>query len=67
MATQKLLLLPGDGIGPDVMAEVKTIVAFMNEAGLASFETEEDLVGGCAYDAHGVSITDDGDGQGGGG
>jgi 3-isopropylmalate dehydrogenase len=58
MATHKLLLLPGDGIGPDIMAEVKAVIAFLNEAGLASFETEEDLVGGAAYDAHGVSITD---------
>jgi 3-isopropylmalate dehydrogenase len=59
MASQKLLLLPGDGIGPDIMTEVKAIIAFINEAGLASFETEENLVGGAAYDAHGVSITDD--------
>jgi 3-isopropylmalate dehydrogenase len=58
MAMHKLLLLPGDGIGPDIMAEVKALIAFLNEAGLASFETEEDLVGGAAYDAHGVSITD---------
>jgi 3-isopropylmalate dehydrogenase len=59
MATQKLLLLPGDGIGPETMAEVKAIVIFLNEAGLGSFEMEEDLVGGSAYDAHGVSITDE--------
>jgi 3-isopropylmalate dehydrogenase len=58
MATYKLLLLPGDGIGPDVMAQVRNLIAFMNEAGLGSFETEEELVGGSAYDAHGVSITD---------
>jgi 3-isopropylmalate dehydrogenase len=58
MATQKLLLLPGDGIGPETMAEVKSVVTFLNEAGLGSFEMEEDLVGGSAYDAHGVSITD---------
>ena len=32
---QNLLLLPGDGIGPEVMAEVKAVIAFMNEAGLA--------------------------------
>jgi 3-isopropylmalate dehydrogenase len=57
--TQNLLLLPGDGIGPEAMAEVKAIIAFMNEAGLAAFETDEDVVGGTAYDAHGVAITDD--------
>jgi 3-isopropylmalate dehydrogenase len=58
--THKLLLLPGDGIGPEAMAEVKAIVAFMNEAGLAAFETEEDLVGGAAYDAHGAPISEAG-------
>ena len=57
--THKLLLLPGDGIGPEAMAEVKAIIAFMNDAGLAAFETEEDLVGGAAYDAHRVAITED--------
>ncbi len=57
--TYKLLLLPGDGIGPEIMNEVKEILAFINEAGLASFETEEDLVGGAAYDAHGVAMTED--------
>src|ERR1700687_988465 len=59
MATQKLLLLPGDGIGPEVMAEVKRVIAFMNAHGLGSFETEEALVGGCCYDAYGVAITED--------
>jgi 3-isopropylmalate dehydrogenase len=54
----KLLLLPGDGIGPETMAEVKALIAFMNEAALGDFETEEDQVGGAAYDAHGVAITD---------
>jgi 3-isopropylmalate dehydrogenase len=55
---QKLLLLPGDGIGPEVMAEVKTIIAFMNGEGLGDFVLDEDLAGGAAYDAHGVAITD---------
>ena len=45
MATHKLLLLPGDGIGPEAMAEVEKLIACMNGAG-AGFETEEDLVGG---------------------
>jgi 3-isopropylmalate dehydrogenase len=58
MATHKLLLLAGDGIGPEVMAEVKRVIAFFNTKGPHGFETEEGLVGGCAYDAHGVAITD---------
>ena len=58
MATHKLLLLPGDGIGPEVMGEVKKLIAWMNSHGMGTFETEEGLVGGCCYDAHKVSITD---------
>jgi len=57
--TYRLLLLPGDGIGPETMAEVKAIIAVINEAGLAEFETDEDLVGGAAYDAHGVAISEE--------
>src|ERR687888_76910 len=58
MATLKLLLLPGDGIGPEVMAEVKKLIAWMNKRGPNRFDTDEGLVGGCCYDAHGVSITE---------
>jgi 3-isopropylmalate dehydrogenase len=55
---KKLLLLPGDGIGPEVMAEVKKIIVWMNESMNHSLEIEEALVGGAAYDAHGTSLTD---------
>jgi 3-isopropylmalate dehydrogenase len=59
MATHKLLLLPGDGIGPEVMTEVKRLIDWLNAEGIAKFETEQGLVGGSAYDAHKVSITDE--------
>src|SRR6187455_3388522 len=59
MATMNLLLLPGDGIGPEVMTEVKKLMAWMNAHGMGTFETEEGLCGGCAYDAHGVAVTDE--------
>src|SRR5271154_5067274 len=58
MATQKLLLLPGDGIGPEVMGEVKRLIGWINAQGIAHFETEEGLVGGAAYDASKQSVTD---------
>ena len=58
MSSQKLLLLPGDGIGVEAMAEAKAVIAFMNEAGLGKFEIDEDLVGGASLDAHGVPITE---------
>jgi 3-isopropylmalate dehydrogenase len=59
MATHKLLLLPGDGIGPEVMAEVERLIGWLNAEGIARFETEKGLVGGAAYDAHKVSISED--------
>ena len=59
MATHKLLLLPGDGIGPEVMAEVKKLIAWLGKTGAASFEIEEDLGGGCAFDTGGAPISED--------
>jgi 3-isopropylmalate dehydrogenase len=59
MATRKLLLLPGDGIGPEVMAEVRRLLGFLARSGIASFEIEEGLVGGGCYDAHKVSVTEE--------
>jgi len=58
MTTNRLLLLPGDGIGPEVMAEVRRVIAWLGKAGRAQFEVQEELVGGCAYDAHGEAISD---------
>ncbi|MDR4306939.1 3-isopropylmalate dehydrogenase [Chelatococcus sambhunathii] len=58
MTTKNILLLAGDGIGPEVMGEVKKILALIESKGLLSFQIDEDLVGGCAYDAHGVAISD---------
>jgi 3-isopropylmalate dehydrogenase len=58
MPTHKLLLLPGDGIGPEVMAEVKRLIGWLNAEGIVHFETEQGLVGGSAYDADKVAITD---------
>ena len=58
--TYKLLLLPGDGIGVETMAEVERLLAFFNKtSNKAKFETTSDLVGGSAYDKHGVSITEE--------
>ena len=53
-----LLLLPGDGIGPEVMAEVERVIAFFN-AKLKRFATETALVGGAAIDAHGTPLPAD--------
>ena len=58
MPAYKLLLLPGDGIGPEITAEAEKILAVLNAAGIARFETERGLVGGAAYDAHGTAISE---------
>ncbi|OQW50156.1 3-isopropylmalate dehydrogenase [Candidatus Raskinella chloraquaticus] len=58
MANFKLLLLPGDGIGPEVMGQAEAIVSFLDKQGIVGFSVERDLVGGAAYDAHGVAISD---------
>ena len=59
MATFNLLLLPGDGIGVETMDEVERVIACLNKRGRARFECQSDLVGGAAYDRHGVAITDE--------
>jgi 3-isopropylmalate dehydrogenase len=54
-----LFLLPGDGIGPEAMGEVRKIIAYMNSEMNADFVLDEGLVGGCAYDAHGAAISEE--------
>jgi len=57
--TQEVLILPGDGIGPEITAEaVKVLEALKASDGL-ELNMTEDLVGGAAYDAHGVPLTDE--------
>jgi 3-isopropylmalate dehydrogenase len=58
MDSYNLLLLPGDGIGPEVTVEVEKIAAWCARSGLARFEIERGLVGGAAYDAHGAAISE---------
>ena len=56
---RKFLLLPGDGIGPEVIAEVKKIINWFNTNKSLDFEIDEDLAGGASYDKHGTPITDE--------
>ena len=58
MTTHNLLMLPGDGIGPEVAKEVERVAQWFGKVGIATFNTEKDLVGGAAYDAHKVAISD---------
>lgn len=57
MASYDLLMFPGDGIGPEVMGEVKKVVTWLNKRNAATFNVEEELCGGASIDAHGVNIT----------
>jgi 3-isopropylmalate dehydrogenase len=60
MASNKtLLILPGDGIGPEAMAEVRRIVGWMEDNRAVSFDVDEDLVGGSSIDVHGIPVTDE--------
>jgi 3-isopropylmalate dehydrogenase len=58
VATPSILILPGDGIGPEVMAEVRKVIDWFGAKRGLDFEVSEDLVGGAAYDAHGTPLTD---------
>jgi 3-isopropylmalate dehydrogenase len=54
-----LLLLPGDGIGPEVIAEVRKVAAFMTERGNFHLELDERPFGGASFDLHGASLTEE--------
>lgn len=55
--TQQILILPGDGIGPEITAEAVKVLTALQADGL-DIEMTEDLVGGAAYDVHGVPLAD---------
>ena len=60
MATNKtLLMLPGDGIGPEVFNQVRRVVDWMAKNRSINFELKEGLVGGACYDVHKQSLTDE--------
>ena len=59
MANPSLLILPGDGIGPEVMTEVRKIIGWFDSRRGIAFDVSEGLVGGAAYDAHGTPLTDE--------
>src|SRR5277367_6096450 len=54
----RILLLPGDGIGPEVIADTRRVLAWFVQNRNMSFEIEEDLVGGVSFETHGTPATD---------
>jgi 3-isopropylmalate dehydrogenase len=57
-SNRKILVLPGDGIGPEIMREVMRVIEFFDRRNIARFEIGEGLVGGAAYDASGTPLAD---------
>ena len=56
---RKILLLPGDGIGPEVIFEVKKIIEWFNKSKSLDFEIEDGLVGGASFEKYKSPITDE--------
>ncbi|GAB6033808.1 3-isopropylmalate dehydrogenase [Galenea microaerophila] len=56
--TKQVLVLPGDGIGPEITAEAVKVLEALKQSDHLDIEMTEDLVGGAAYDAHGVPLAD---------
>ncbi|SEH26164.1 3-isopropylmalate dehydrogenase [Magnetospirillum fulvum] len=58
MAAKKLLILPGDGIGVEVMAQVRRIIDWLGKRRKIEFDLSEGLIGGASYDVHGTPLSD---------
>jgi len=57
--SKKILLLAGDGIGPEIVAEAIKVIACLNQKMSLGIEYQKGLIGGCSIDAHGVPLTDE--------
>ncbi|WP_033068077.1 3-isopropylmalate dehydrogenase [Thalassospira australica] len=59
MTTKKVLMLPGDGIGPEVMRQVQRVMDWMAKKRNVNFEITEGLIGGASIDAHNNPLSDE--------
>lgn len=57
--SKQILVLPGDGIGPEIMAEAVKVLNVANDKYALGFELVEDVIGGAAIDRHGVPLADE--------
>jgi 3-isopropylmalate dehydrogenase len=57
--THSLLFLPGDGIGPEIMAQLRRVIDWLGQHRGLSFDIQDGLIGGASIDAHGVPLTDE--------
>jgi 3-isopropylmalate dehydrogenase len=58
-SNRKVLVLPGDGIGTEIMREVMRVIEYFDRRDIARFDVSEGRVGGAAYDASGTPLTDE--------
>src|SRR4051794_4210124 len=58
-SNRKVLVLPGDGIGPEIMREVTRVIEYFDRREIARFDVAEGKVGGAAYDASGTPLTEE--------
>ena len=58
-SNRKIMVLPGDGIGTEIMAANMKIIDWLAKHRSIDFDMQEGLVGGAAYDAHGTPLTDE--------
>src|SRR3954453_19995727 len=58
-SNRKVLVLPGDGIGPEIMREVMRVIEYFDRRDIVRFDVSEGEVGGAAYDASGTPLTDE--------
>ncbi|MFH1806239.1 MAG: 3-isopropylmalate dehydrogenase [Pseudomonadota bacterium] len=56
---KKVLMLPGDGIGPEVMRQVQRVMDWMTKKRGVNFDVTEGLIGGASIDAHNNPLTDE--------
>jgi isocitrate dehydrogenase len=57
MASHKVLVLPGDGIGPEIIEEAVKVLRVVEKATKTEFDLSFELLGGCSIDKHGVALT----------
>ena len=57
--TKKILILPGDGVGPEIVAQAEKVLLFLIEQGKLSVKLEHGLIGGCAIDETGSPLPDE--------
>ena len=57
-SNRTLMVLPGDGVGPEVVKETLRVVDWLAKNKTISFNIKEGLVGGASYDKHGTPLTD---------